>query len=883
LSSRRGPQWRYDPIVLKRLLAGWRRPADDLPPLHPRLESYRAEVDRFDGYIHDTPIRQLAGGRAILALPREEQVVILLQSFAVMRLLSKESRWRFRFRVLDDGLMAVSRKRGGLRILAMALLRRRLPFSEAQILQLADEACGEHIDSFYNLPLGGLVRAFESYAREAPLPEEIRPLLAEFVRRLRDRGGLAEWRRLAGRLEALLAEDGDDAPAVPLGRGDAWADRLLDGIEELPAGEQAAWRDLLAHARTAGTAMPARAWSERAQTLLESDVQRAFPALLRDVLDALGQPGSGPSRTEDPRLLDDRYTDLLRGLVWCVGLHGDETRVGQLVGAAGRCFKKVRSAGPLNVKVGNACLWALGAVPGPAAVAALGTLRGRVRHASTRAQIDKALAAAAKRLGMDEKEVAEAAVPDFGMVEVGCLRRAVGEFEAVLRLTHSTRVETRWLKPDGREQKTAPKPVREAYPDEVDAVRSLVREIKAVLPGQRDRLERLLLERREWPRELWRERYLDHPLVGSLVRRLIWTFRREDGEATAIWHDGALTRLDGTPLGGAYDNARVSLWHPLEAGEETIRGWRLWLYDHQTTQPFKQAHREIYLLTDAERDTVTYSNRFAAHILKQHQFAALCQQRGWRYTLQGAWDSGGGPPAARTGATPGLLRDDARCRPLRRGRQRRQRPTLAGPWRGALQRLLAAVLLRRPGRGRAHPQGGAGKHRASARHRRPLLLQRPLPGGPGQTGHLQDPLRQRQRAAGGQRAVPVHRARPLEPRQGRAPLPALRGRRRARHRPEQGFPAGGRRPHRGPVDPGPDPALTSPRRSHPSRSGWRAEESKPSVRSPCRTRLCNPGPHDASADREAVRQARGRTCAHRELCRFDLHSPPLLMHDSTVV
>jgi hypothetical protein len=639
LSSRRGPQWRYDPIVLKRLLAGWRRPADDLPPLHPRLESYRAEVDRFDGYIHDTPIRQLAGGRAILALPREEQVVILLQSFAVMRLLSKESRWRFRFRVLDDGLMAVSRKRGGLRILAMALLRRRLPFSEAQILQLADEACGEHIDSFYNLPLGGLVRAFESYAREAPLPEEIRPLLAEFVRRLRDRGGLAEWRRLAGRLEALLAEDGGDAPAVPLGRGDAWADRLLDGIEELPAGEQAAWRDLLAHARTAGTAMPARAWSERAQTLLESDVQRAFPALLRDVLDALGQPGSGPSRTEDPRLLDDRYTDLLRGLVWCVGLHGDEARVGQLVGAAGRCFKKVRSAGPLNVKVGNACLWALGAVPGPAAVAALGTLRGRVRHASTRAQIDKALAAAAKRLGMDEKEVAEAAVPDFGMVEVGCLRRAVGEFEAVLRLTHSTRVETRWLKPDGREQKTAPKPVREAYPDEVDAVRSLVREIKAVLPGQRDRLERLLLERREWPRELWRERYLDHPLVGSLVRRLIWTFRREDGEATAIWHDGALTRLDGTPLGGAYDNARVSLWHPLEAGEETIRGWRLWLYDHQTTQPFKQAHREIYLLTDAERDTVTYSNRFAAHILKQHQFAALCQQRGWRYTLQGAWDS----------------------------------------------------------------------------------------------------------------------------------------------------------------------------------------------------------------------------------------------------
>jgi hypothetical protein len=57
------------------------------------------------------------------------------------------------------------------------------------------------------------------------------------------------------------------------------------------------------------------------------------------------------------------------------------------------------------------------------------------------------------------------------------------------------------------------------------------------------------------------------------------------------------------------------------------------------TQPFKQAHREIYLLTDAERTTETYSNRFAAHVLRQHQFKALCDQRGWRYHLMGDWDS----------------------------------------------------------------------------------------------------------------------------------------------------------------------------------------------------------------------------------------------------
>jgi hypothetical protein len=47
----------------------------------------------------------------------------------------------------------------------------------------------------------------------------------------------------------------------------------------------------------------------------------------------------------------------------------------------------------------------------------------------------------------------------------------------------------------------------------------------------------------------------------------------------------------------------------------------------------------VYVVTDAERQTEIYSNRFAAHVLRQHQFKALCDQRGWRYHLMGAWDS----------------------------------------------------------------------------------------------------------------------------------------------------------------------------------------------------------------------------------------------------
>jgi len=82
----------------------------------------------------------------------------------------------------------------------------------------------------------------------------------------------------------------------------------------------------------------------------------------------------------------------------------------------------------------------------------------------------------------------------------------------------------------------------------------------------------------------------------------------------------------------------VRLWHPSVASPDEVLAWRRWLENHEITQPFKQAHREIYLLTDAERRTDTYSNRFAQHILRQHQFQALCQQRGWKYQLMGGFD-----------------------------------------------------------------------------------------------------------------------------------------------------------------------------------------------------------------------------------------------------
>jgi hypothetical protein len=162
-----------------------------------------------------------------------------------------------------------------------------------------------------------------------------------------------------------------------------------------------------------------------------------------------------------------------------------------------------------------------------------------------------------------------------------------------------------------------------------------------MLAAQNLRLERSFLNDRSWSFEIWQKRFLQHPLTGTLARRLLWQF----DDTLAIPHDGGLSTVAGRKL-APKPNSSVLLWHPIQSKPAEVVAWRQRLEQLGITQPFKQAYREIYVLTDVERRARSYSSRFAAHILSQHQFAALCQQRGWDYRLQGDFDSHNTPKFA---------------------------------------------------------------------------------------------------------------------------------------------------------------------------------------------------------------------------------------------
>lgn len=256
----------------------------------------------------------------------------------------------------------------------------------------------------------------------------------------------------------------------------------------------------------------------------------------------------------------------------------------------------------------------------------------RVKHAGFQKQIGAALAAAAARSGLTPGELAERLVPDGGLDARGERQIAAGETTGWVRIGADWRVRTEWQTPEGRSARLP----ADANPQAARLARAAVREVKAALAGERSRLEGLLAEERSWAVADWRQRYLSHPVTGSVTRGLIWSFSTG---VTGIPADGE--RLEGADGQRAIPpEATVRLWHPARADTAQVARWRDYLVAAGRTQPFKQAYREVYLITPAELETRGYSNRFAAHVLRYQQAYALFKQRGWAANYLGPYDGG---------------------------------------------------------------------------------------------------------------------------------------------------------------------------------------------------------------------------------------------------
>src|SRR5262249_41355720 len=93
----------------------------------------------------------------------------------------------------------------------------------------------------------------------------------------------------------------------------------------------------------------------------------------------------------------------------------------------------------------------------------------------------------------------------------GPKRRAQGCVGAVLAISDANTLETTWRSADGKALSGPPAAVKNEHADALKVLKAQIKEIGETLTAQRLRLEQLYLGDREWPLDVWRERYLEEP------------------------------------------------------------------------------------------------------------------------------------------------------------------------------------------------------------------------------------------------------------------------------------------------------------------------------------------------------------------------------------
>lgn len=534
---------------------------------------------------------------------------------------------------------------GGIDALLCTLIKNGVNYDEAAIPALRWIAA-HSLMKIHTGPLIELLKATKNHFQNQAIPENVRQILKEI------RSSAADgWYRTE---QVVAIVDDLIGPGIwqDIYPGEVWTDKLLSDLSSMPPEKLKQWKAILDLCKTASAAKPSAKWTKTASQLLASldkdEVGKHLVSWLSLVEKGRTHPtiAAGQYAIDHQFKIQENNMDMLRGLVWLCA-HVPSRDICRTVSRVTlSAYKKIKGIGPRAVKIGNAGVYILGEFANEDAVGQLAILKVRVKFGTAQIGIEKALSATAEKVGIPRAELEEMSVPGYGLTEVGVRREEFGDYKAELVIDGSD-VEINWFNADGKQLKSAPSAVTKDkdYFEDVKELKQAAGDIEKMLPAQAARIENTYLQKKKWEYSTWHQRYIEHPLVGTIARRLIWNF--EDGDKPAvsgIYHEGKFVKSDGQSLGEIKDSCTVTLWHPLDRNNEEILAWRDWLIQNLVRQPFKQAHREIYVLTDAERNTETYSNRFAAHVVKQHQFNALCGARGWKNKLRLMVDDEYPPP-----------------------------------------------------------------------------------------------------------------------------------------------------------------------------------------------------------------------------------------------
>ncbi|MBX3248349.1 MAG: DUF4132 domain-containing protein [Myxococcales bacterium] len=258
---------------------------------------------------------------------------------------------------------------------------------------------------------------------------------------------------------------------------------------------------------------------------------------------------------------------------------------------------------------------------------------------SLRRNAGKKIATIALERGLGADELADRLVPDFGLdadgstwLDFGPRRFRVG-FDATLQ--PYVRDE------QGARRAGLPKPGKSDDPDLAAAAdarfKALKKGVRALASSQLRRLEDAMRRQRRWTLDEHRDLLVRHPLLGHVVRGLIWA-AYDDGSMVAsfrVAEDGSFAGLDDEPVAFEGD-VEIGIAHALELSPEARAIWGERLSDYEQLAPFSQLARETFVATPARPRSAMIADVTSADV-EAVRVVGL-ESRGW---MRGAVGDGG--------------------------------------------------------------------------------------------------------------------------------------------------------------------------------------------------------------------------------------------------
>ncbi|MFD6425769.1 DUF4132 domain-containing protein [Streptomyces sp. NPDC060198] len=270
----------------------------------------------------------------------------------------------------------------------------------------------------------------------------------------------------------------------------------------------------------------------------------------------------------------------------------------------------------------------LAAIGSEVALLQLHDIGQRVKFKALKTRAQEKIAEVAAVLGLTAEQLSDRLVPDFGLdadgstvVDYGPRRFTVGFDE---------RLGPYVLDGAGKRRKDLPAPVARDDGDLATEGRkrflALKKDVRAVASGQVRRLEAAMVSGRTWTAREFQDLFVAHPLVGHLVRRLVW-LSESRGATTAFRVTGERTLADVRDQAFALPpRGSVRLAHPLRLGDG-LKTWSEVFARQELSQPFAQLEREVFVLTDEER-TSNRLTRFEGVTVPTVAVLGL-ERRGW--------------------------------------------------------------------------------------------------------------------------------------------------------------------------------------------------------------------------------------------------------------